>query len=1365
MKVTTDNDDDNPAIVTVSDQPDNDPVSFEVKKVDKETGETIQGDANLSGTQFTVKYYNKYYNSKSELPSTATRTWVMQTKKNSNGKYILYFTDQYKVAGDEFYKDANNRPCVPYGTITIEETKAPDGYKISDSTVSVNGQVLNDRTYFTKVSGKDGEQPSKLVSDFTVSDPTKMYAIQVTKNDAELNKSEAIAGKDHKLAEDAATLEGTQFSIINRSANAIKYEGKTINPGEEVTKISTTWNDKEKKYTAQTEDRSLPYGTYGVKEIATSQGYMMSDGNEHTVECHGEDGTTYTANMVEGLNFKNQIIRGNYVFNKKSDEQKNVNAAFKITNAATGESHVVVTDKNGEYDSTAVDHSKNTNANDKLLKDYKKDTVLKASDFDHNSGTWFGQGEDGSMANVDDQKGAFPYGKYEVEELRSDSNKGLQLVKFEFYITKDGKTIQGGTITDESEPKIGTKAKNEETDNNIASATDDVTIIDTVNYEHVAPDKYRLTATLMNKKTGAVVLDKDGKAVTGTKVFTNTTKAGSIDVELNFDASDLGGEDVVVFEVLTRESDGAAIATHQDINDEGQTISFVSIGTKASDANTGSNLVEASTNMKIKDTVSYKNLIVGKTYTINGTLMDKETGKPALDDEGKEITSSVKFTAESKNGTVDVIFEFSGVKLAGKPIVAFESLTYKGKEYAVHQDIEDEDQTTLIPKVSTTASDKTNGTHMSYAGKKVTLVDTVKVENIVEGREYTLKGKVIDKNTGNPLEIDGKEVSAEKKFTATSNSETVELEFEFDGSNLAGTTTVVFEDLYEGENRIGSHADLNDEGQTVSIPKIGTTLVGKDNQIHVVNADQKITLVDTVKYQGLEKGREYEVKGILYDKETKEPFTVNGEQVTATGKFTAETESGTAEVEFTFDGSALAGKTLVAYEEVFDVETGALIADHKDIDDNNQTVVIPKIGTTLTGESNNKAVNAGKETTLIDTVKYENVEPGREIEVQGVLHDKETGEVVKVDGKEITATAKFTPSEANGAAQVTFKFDASSLAGKTLVAYEKAYDVETKSLIGSHEDINDNDQTVNFPELHTTALNKENADHIVEAKKNVTIVDTVSYKNVTPGEELEVKGVLYDKNTKKPVMNNGKEVTASAKFTPETSEGSADVTFTFDASDLDGHTFVAYEQMYDVKTGALIGTHEDINDEDQSVHAPKLHTTATNKKDGSHNVKPSKKVTVVDIVKYTNLVPGKTYEVQGTLYDKATKKPLKINGKKVMASTKFVAKGANGEVKVVFKFDASALDGKSLVAFEQMYDVDTNTLIGRHEDINDKKQTVKVSSKATPHQTSERSGGSGSSESGTPKTGDYTQMMLFAGISACAMVGGYLFYRRRKQNA
>ena len=86
--------------------------------------------------------------------------------------------------------------------------------------------------------------------------------------------------------------------------------------------------------------------------------------------------------------------------------------------------------------------------------------------------------------------------------------------------------------------------------------------------------------------------------------------------------------------------------------------------------------------MKIKDTVSYKNLIKGKTYTMIGKLMDKETGKVVLDDDGKEVTASVKFTADAEDGTVDVIFEFSGVKTAGKKIVAFETLEYKGKEYA-----------------------------------------------------------------------------------------------------------------------------------------------------------------------------------------------------------------------------------------------------------------------------------------------------------------------------------------------------------------------------------------------------------------------------------------------------------------------------------------------------------------------------------------------------------------------------------------------------------------------------------------------------------------------------------------------------------
>ena len=158
-------------------------------------------------------------------------------------------------------------------------------------------------------------------------------------------------------------------------------------------------------------------------------------------------------------------------------------------------------------------------------------------------------------------------------------------------------------------------------------------------------------------------------------------------------------------------------------------------------------MVKAEKDMRIIDTVEYHNLKKGKKYKITGTLMDKETGKAARSASGRKITESVEFVAEGKDGTAEVEFVFDGSNLAGKTLVAFEKLYYGDKLYAVHTDLEDEDQTIHVPAAGTTASDKNTGTHHAYAGEYVELTDTIEYRNLLPGETYTLHGTVVEKET------------------------------------------------------------------------------------------------------------------------------------------------------------------------------------------------------------------------------------------------------------------------------------------------------------------------------------------------------------------------------------------------------------------------------------------------------------------------------------------------------------------------------------------------------------------------------------------------------------------------------------------
>lgn len=225
----------------------------------------------------------------------------------------------------------------------------------------------------------------------------------------------------------------------------------------------------------------------------------------------------------------------------------------------------------------------------------------------------------------------------------------------------------------------------------------------------------------------------------------------------------------------------------------------------------------------------------------------------------------------------------------------------------------------------------------------------------------------------------------------------------------------------------------------------------------------KVTLTDTVSYTGLVPGKEYKVTGVLMDKETGEKLLVNGQEIIAETTFIAEAKNGSIDVTFTFNATGLHGKEIVVFEDLYHEKV--LLATHADIDDEGQTVRIrnPKIHTTATADGKKEII--ADEITITDVVSYEDLTPGKEYKVSGILMDKATNDKLLIDGKEITAEATFTPKAPTGEVEMTFTFDARELTAETeVVAFETLYRDDLE--FATHADITDGDQTVKILPLH-----------------------------------------------------------------------------------------------------------------------------------------------------------------------------------------------------------------------------------------------------------------------------------------------------------
>ena len=1250
-------------------------------------------------------------------------TVVLAKDYEANGKDIKAALDYAKENRSEkeyavLTTDKDGRAVSPelaYGRYVIQQTKKGTDASETDMLegvfyFEVAETEQNGETY---VKGEDNKGNQMTMSSdgkmhYHINNRPHDYYVQILKKDADTGKTVTLNNASFQIVktdEDGnpvanynnGTVRTDENGIVSIKSGLLWYDTFYTNAENRLSIIEhiTNWEAPQTEQLGTvTVPVKLPSGDYSVSEIKTPEGYLLGKDmnfslNEEEVNMTDQDGDAYLT-----IEFADPKPTGKIELTKVFEDPDTI-----LHGEVTFDLYVVE-DIVDPADGSILYHA--GDLYDTYTLDETTNTIV-----------------------IEDLPMGIGESHFKLVEKTTYENYKLNQKEYfvDFEQTDDTTTVYTQEVTVENETiKIKTTALNAKTEDKEFNSAEKITVTDIVEYDGVLVNhEYTMTGTLMDAETGEPVLNADGTTVTGSTTFTPESETGTVEVTMTLDASQIGGKDFVVYESLYNTGWGGhencEVAKHHDLTDEDQTITVLNsqIRTLAASMNGTHEQQISDGEITITDEVEYENIVPGLDYKVKGKLVNQETGETIVDAQGNEVTSETTFKAEEHSGTVELSFTFDASNIeAGMDLVAFETLyelntTEDGSveeiKVAEHEDLDDENQTIHFIDLQTEATSQNGSQEQQETESEVTLTDTVTYQNLRVGETYVLKGILMNKETNEPLlDQDGNQITAETEFVPETEDGTVEVVFTFDMTGIeAGTDMVVFESLYHDDVEIGVHTDIDDESQTVHVIDIHTTARTENGTQEQQIGEGEITFTDAVAYENLRIGEEYTVSGTLMDKESGESLKdAEGNPITGETTFTPETEDGVVNVTFTFDMSELeAGQDMVVFESLkhHDIE----VAVHEDLEDENQTIHFIDFQTEATSQNGSQEQQETEsEVTLTDTVTYQNLRVGETYVLKGILMNKETNEpLLDQDGNQITAETEFVPETEDGTVEVVFTFDMTGIeAGTDMVVFESLYhdDVE----IGVHTDIDDESQTVHVIDIHTSAITDNESDDVQIGDKEITLTDTVTYEHLQVGEEYRLEGVLMDKTTGEPLLVDGEKVRSEATFTPEETDGTVDVVFTFNIKELTaGTNIVVFETLY--HDDFEVAVHEDLEDLEQTIQLIDLKTTAQSEND-THTALAGEEIVITDVVTYTNLEPGKTYTVKGKLMDKETGEPLLIDEKEVTAETTFVPEEPNGSVNLIYTLDASELEGKTVVVFEDLYKDDK--LVGTHSDLEDEDQTI-----------------------------------------------------------
>lgn len=1150
----------------------------------------------------------------------AERVWYYKTV---DGRTFLededYLSEDY--TNSEFYRASAGQVTYPLGTIKVTEVEAPYGYKALGADFELKGRIYQN---------EEGEGAFEWVSDVSskifydadnnlnIANEQKYFGIKLQKVDLETGKN---------IPQTLASLTNAEITIYNKSGKAIDVKDgdstREVADGEAVITIKTNASGMAKT------EVMLPVGTYEAVETTPSVGYTLNETWKLEFvldDTELNDGDIKDITPEISLQLKEQVIRADIAFSKVDiDGAKMAYIPFLVTlkdkNGNEIESHVIIADKEGRIDTKARAKTSLNN-----LDSYVSNGAYTGplDDTAAASNIWFGENYKPSQ---DAKLGSLIYGYYEVKELSCELNKGNDMLKQDaFNVNEDislqfehGEKYSLGNIFIDLIVHPESDLIDVSTNTKTVSVGSSVNVKDTVRYDHLkAGETYKLKTEIYYVEKDAVkdinsarLLGDKTISFIPTAVDSTQTVHGTIDNTVTVNTESLNGGTVhaVDYIYIVRDGKDVLLAEHNtDLKEERQTLGVPYMGTTASDINTGTHVGAAVEGAGISDIIAYEHFPENRMFIIKEKIVNKDNPEEVIGESQLiiNVSSAVTEPTEKEGGIVIVPvsgeikmpdIKFDGTTFSGKTVVVQETiLNYITNEvFLEHTSLDDEDQTIHYPEVETQASDVNTGTNTGKVGK-TTIIDKVTITNAVIGATYKVKGELVypedctDSNGTSHTKGEVIAVHDEVEVVADDTTVIVELPFEVDASALAGITTVVFEDLIHEDITVAVHHDYKATPQMINFPKVGTTATDKNSKEHIGVVGKTITIVDEVSLENLTEGDTYKVVGTLM-KDGTTPFEVDGSVLTVeSDTFVATAKDMIKIIEFTFDGKYLEDNSkFVVFEKLLVViepeEEGGVtdeveVANHEDPTDENQTVEYTvEIGTTLTDKvDGGKEAFAAPEQTLVDEVSYTNLIPDEIYTAKGVLHivneDGTDGGILVIDGEEVAAEITFTPTKPSGSVFLEFTFDATSLAGKDVVAFEEVFRGEKS--VAVHADITDEGQTVHIPEIRTMLLDPETKSHNIVAYWENKVVDTVSYTNLIPGEEYVMEGILVTKE-------DGKEtkITSSITFVPDAADGEVEVPFTFDGTVEGGKTFVCFETLK--HNDKVVAEHKDIEDEDQTI--------------------------------------------------------------------------------------------------------------------------------------------------------------------------------------